>query len=163
MALRGAGRSYGDAATLREGIVLDLTAFDPWLEIDPASGRCEVSASVTLAELCREALSHGWWPPVVTGTSRITMGGAVAMNVHGKNAFRVGPIGEHVIEVEVLTANGELHRYGQHDPEFAWIFGSAGMLGVVTRIVLQLVRVDGGAIRVEEARVRSWDQGFAAF
>ncbi len=160
--LRGAGRSYGDAATNREGIVLDLGAMDA-LRLDPEEATVEVGPGATIAGVCRAALPHGLWPPVVTGTSRPTIGGAIAMNVHGKNAFRAGPLGEHVAEMDLLTPRGDLLTLLPDDPRFRLVLGSAGTLGVVTRAVLRLRRIPGPGVRVRSRRVRGWDEALAAF
>ena len=105
--LRGGGNSYGDAAMNSENVVVDLRRMNRILEWDATTGRIRLEPGVTLAQLWQYVLEDGWWPPVATGTSLTTMGGSAAMNVHGKNAFRVGPIGDHILEFDLMLASGE--------------------------------------------------------
>ena len=160
--LRGAGRSYGDAATNREGLVMDLRAMNS-VEVDAAARTATVGPGATMEEVWRAALPHGLWPPVVMGTARLTIGGAVAMNAHGKNAFRAGPIGEHVAAVDVLTPRGERLTLTPDDPRFRLVFGSAGLLAAVTRIVMRLRPVVSGRVDVTTRRARSWEDHFRLF
>lgn len=163
VALRGAGRSYGDAATHREGRVLDLSAMNRVLSFDGRHGIIEVEGGATIETLWRTGLPHGWWPSIVTGTMRPTLGGAIGMNVHGKNARKTGTLGEHVLEFDLVTPDGELRTLRPTDPEFDLVFGSAGTLGVVTRAVVQLRPVVSGLADVETFRARNWAEHFELF
>lgn len=86
---RGAGRSYNDAALNGGGIMLDLSAMNQILEWDPAIGRVRCEPGVTLEQLWQRVEPDGWWPPVVSGTMRTTLGGCLAANIHGKNNFKM--------------------------------------------------------------------------
>jgi len=88
---RGAGRSYNDASLNGGGIVLDMSAMDQIIEWDPASGRVRCEPGVTLRQLWHCVEPDGWWPPVVSGTMKTTLGGCLAANIHGKNNFQKGP------------------------------------------------------------------------
>lgn len=149
--LRGSGRSYGDAAIGAENIVLDLTRLNRILEWDPASGRITVEPGVTIRQLWQYVIQDGWWPAVVPGTMFPTIGGCLGMNIHGKNNFKAGPIGEHVLEFEFLTPSGELLTASpERDPDlFYAAIGSFGMLGCFTRVTLQLKKVYSGQLEVE--------------
>ncbi len=103
---RGAGRSYNDAALNGGGIVLDMTAMNHILEWDSASGVVRCEPGVTLEKLWQRVEPEGWWPPVVSGTMRTTLGGCLAANIHGKNNFKMGVIGEHVIEFSAVLPTG---------------------------------------------------------
>jgi FAD/FMN-containing dehydrogenase len=157
LCLRGAGRSYGDAAVHSRGDVLDLTALDRVREFDPRRGTAVVEAGVTIDTLWRTALPHGWWPAVVPGTMRPTVGGCVAMNVHGKNQFKVGGFGEHVEELEIALPSGERRRLTSvEDAElFRAVVGGFGMLGVVTAARLRLKRVHSGLLDVTAVPIAS--------
>ncbi len=148
IALRGAGRSYGDAATLDGGDVLDLRRLRAVRAFDRESGHITVEAGVTIEDLWRTTLPAGWWPPVVPGTMHPTLGGCIAMNVHGKNHFAVGCIGEHVEELEVVLPGGEIRTLTPADELFRAVVGGFGMLGVVTAIRLRLKRVESGLLDV---------------
>ncbi|MEW5988065.1 MAG: FAD-dependent oxidoreductase, partial [Chloroflexota bacterium] len=106
--LRGGGNSYGDAALNSENIVLDLRRLNRILAWDPHSGRIRVEPGVTIQQLWQYTLEDGWWPPVVTGTMMTTLGGCAGMNVHGKNAWKVGPIGDHIQEFVLMLPSGEI-------------------------------------------------------
>jgi len=152
IAPRGAGRSYGDAALNGGQVVLDLQRMNRVLDWNPDTGVIRAEPGVTIEQLWQYGLEDGWWPPVVPGTSRPTLGGCLAMNIHGKNNYRAGPIGEHVLAFEALLPNGELvHVTPQGEPElFYSLISGAGLLGVFTSITLQLKAVHSGDLEVEE-------------
>lgn len=149
--LRGGGNSYGDAAMNDENIVLDTSRLNRILNWDPGSGRIQVEPGVTLAKLWQYALEDGWWPPVVTGTMETTIGGCASMNVHGKNAWQAGPIGDHIFQFELMLPSGEIvtcDRSQNHELFYAAI-GGFGMLGCFTSITLQLKRIYSGLLEVQ--------------
>ena len=149
--LRGAGQSYGDAALNAENVCLDLTRMDRVLDWDPDAGRIRVEPGVTIRRLWQHIIEDGWWPPVVPGTMAVSLGGGVAMNFHGKNNWKVGPIGDHVQELEVLLPSGELRRCARDaEPDlFHAVIGGFGMLGCIVSLVLQMKRVHSGLLEVE--------------
>jgi FAD/FMN-containing dehydrogenase len=151
IAPRGAGRSYGDAALNGGQVVLDLQRMNRVLDWDPARGVIRVEPGVTIEQLWAHTLEDGWWPPVVPGTMRPTLGGCLGMNIHGKNNFRTGPIGEHVLAFEALLPTGEhVSCAPTHNPElFYGLISGAGLLGVFTSITLQLKHIFSGDVAVE--------------
>ena len=163
MALRGSGRSYGDANVGSEGIVLDLTRMNRIIAWDPVTGVIDAQAGVTIEDLWRYCLEDGWWPPVVTGTMYPTLGGALGMNVHGKNNFCAGTLGEHVLEFEVWTPGEGIRVLDPADLEFYAFISSAGLLGVITRIRLQMKKVVNGSVKVWAESPPNWDGQFALF
>lgn len=157
LCLRGAGRSYGDASVLSRGDVLDLTALDRVRSFDRATGTIVAEAGVTIETLWRTCLPHGFWPAVVPGTMRPTLGGVIAMNIHGKNHFRVGGFGEHVDVVEVVLPDGTMQIVNAAaDPDlFRAVVGGFGLLGVVTAARIRLKRVHSGLLGVTAVTVGS--------
>jgi FAD/FMN-containing dehydrogenase len=149
--LRGAGQSYGDAALNAEQISLDLSRMRRILAWDPEQGVIRVEPGVTIGDVWRYAIEDGWWPAVVPGTMHASVGGCAAMNVHGKNNWKAGPIGEHVVDVELLLPSGELRRLSrtEHPELFHAAIGGFGMLGCITAIGLRLHRVHSGLLDVE--------------
>ena len=148
--MRGAGRTYGDGSLSSENICLDLTRMNRILRWNPKTGVIELEPGVTVRQLWQYCIGDGWWPPVVSGTMFVTMGGALAMNFHGKNNFRMGPIGDHVLEFDLYTPNGETltcTRELNRDLFYSAI-GGFGMLGCFTRIVLQMKHVESGLLEV---------------
>jgi FAD/FMN-containing dehydrogenase len=150
LALRGSGCSYGDAAINRDGHVLDLCRMNRILSFDPEHGIVTVEPGVTVRDLWRFAIAYGYWPPVVSGTMAVSMGGAAAMNIHGKNNFCMGPFGEHVQAFTLLTPKGELLRCTreQNADLFHAAISGFGMLGCFTELVIKLKRVHSGRLRV---------------
>jgi FAD/FMN-containing dehydrogenase len=148
---RGTGISYNDVSLNGGGIVLDMTAMDQILEWDPATGLVRCESGVTLQKLWQRVEPDGWWSPVVSGTMKTTLGGCLSANIHGKNNFQVGPIGEHVVEFTAMTPTGALVTCTPDknaDLFYAMISG-LGMLGVFTSITLKMKRIHSGLISVD--------------
>src|ERR1043165_5990871 len=105
---RGTGISYNDASMNSGGIVMDMSGMNRILEWDSVTGAVRCEPGVTLEQLWHKVEPDGWWPPVVSGTMKTTLGGCLGANIHGKNNFQVGPIGEHVLEFTAMTPTGAL-------------------------------------------------------
>jgi FAD/FMN-containing dehydrogenase len=165
VAFRGAGRSYGDAALNSENIVLDLTRFNRILDWNPQSGVITCEPGVTIKQLWEYILPDGWWPPVVPGTMFPTLGGCASMNIHGKNNFRVGPIGDHITEFDLLLTTGELKHCSREENSdlFHAAIGGFGMLGCFTSLTLRMKRVYSGLLEVEAINVKSLDEMIRVF
>lgn len=161
--LRGAGRSYGDASIAGEALALDISRMNAVLSWDPVTGVLDAEAGLTIEGIWRRTLEDGWWPPVVSGTMFPTLAGALAMNIHGKNNFRVGTLGEQVIDLDVVTSDGRLLTLTPDDPRFHAVVSGLGLLGAITRVKLQLKKVPSGDVRVVPVSARNWDEQFAAF
>lgn len=165
VALRGAGRSYGDAALNSEGVVLDLTRMNRILAWNPHSGVITVEPGTTIAQIWQYCIEDGWWPPVVSGTMFPTLGGAAAMNIHGKNNWKVGPIGDHITEFDLLLPSGEVKTCSRTDnaPLFHAAISGFGMLGVFTRLTLQMKKIYSGLLDIHAYPVTGLDDLFAKF
>ena len=153
---RGAGRSYNDAALNGGGIVLDLSGMNRILEWDPASGLVRCEPGVTLEKLWQQVEPDGWWPPVVSGTMKTTLGGCLSANIHGKNNFQKGMIGEHVVEFRAILPNGaQITCTPESNAElFSSMISGLGMLGIFISITLQMKRIHSGLLRVDARPVR---------
>ena len=152
VALRGAGCSYGDAALNTGAIVVDCSLMNRILAWDPTTGEATVEPGVTIADLWRHTLADGWWPPVVPGTMAVSVGGATAANIHGKNNWRDGSFGEHVTRFTLLLPTGQLvecSRDANPDLFYAAI-GGMGLLGAFTSITLRLRRIYSGLVHVRQ-------------
>ncbi len=163
--MRGAGRSYGDASLNSENILLDLTRMRRILNWDPQTGVIVVEPGVTIQQLWQYTIEDGWWPNVVSGTMFPTLGGAAAMNIHGKNNFKVGPIGDSILEFDLITPSGEtlLCSRTQNSELFYGAIGGFGMLGVISRLVLQLKKVHSGLLNVTPIGIQNFDHLFQVF
>jgi decaprenylphospho-beta-D-ribofuranose 2-oxidase len=155
--LRGAGRSYGDASLNAEQISLDLTRMNRILEWNPETGVIRVEPGVTIRDIWQYTIEDGWWPYVVPGTMYPTIGGTAAMNIHGKNNFKVGPLGDHILDFEILLPTGEIKLCSRemNADLFHAAIGGFGMLGCFTSLTLQLKKVHSGNLRVEPISVDS--------
>lgn len=162
---RGGGNSYGDAALNNENILVDFRRMNRILAWNPESGVIRVEPGVTLGQLWRYILEDGWWPPVVTGTMEITLGGGAAMNVHGKNAWKMGPMGDHIVSFDLMLPSGETITCSREQNEdiFHAAIGGFGMLGAFTAITLQMKRVYSGLLNVEAAATPDLEAMFAYF
>ncbi len=152
VSMRGHGRSYGDAAMNTGNLLLDMRRMKRVLSWDPENGILDCEPGLSIDEMWRHVLPDGWWPPVTTGTSWPTLGAAAAMNVHGKNHYKVGGLGDWIQEVDLVTPSGELLTLSRSENSelFHAAIGGFGMLGCFTRIRLQLERVYGGRLWVKE-------------
>ncbi len=146
--LRAGGNSYGDAALLDGGLTLDSTALDHILAWDAATGVATVEPGVTVAQLWRRILPDGWRPTVAPGRGAVTMAGAAAANVHGKNNWRVGCFGDHVLSFELALPTGACATCSRaaNADLFAATIGGMGLLGAITRLTLQTTRVASGLV-----------------
>ena len=148
--LRGAGRSYGDASLNSENICLDTSRMTRILDWDPVNGVIRVEPGVTIGQIWHYVVEDGWWPYVVSGTMTPTIGGAAGMNIHGKNNFRVGTIGDHIREFEILLPNGKIKRCTRVENAelFFAAIGGFGMLGCFLSLTLELKKIYSGLMKV---------------
>lgn len=156
---RGLGRSYGDPAQNAGGLVFSMTGFDRILAFDPRLGRVDVEAGVSLDTLIRRLVPQGWFVPVTPGTRFVTVGGAIAADIHGKNHHRDGSFGRSVVDFDLVTPTG-IHRHvsRENDPQaFAATVGGMGLTGVVVRATLQLLPIETSRMRVDTARATNLD------
>lgn len=155
--LRGTGCSYGDASVNASGHALDTTAMNRVLAWDPSTGVAELEPGVTIETLWQRILPDGWWPPVVPGTAFPTIAGVAAMNIHGKNNFKVGTIGDWIREFDIALPRGEVVTCSrERNPDlFHAAIGGFGMLGAFTRIVLETKHVHSGDVEVTAIRTRN--------
>lgn len=144
---RGCGRAYGDAAI---GVrrTLRMEALDRVRSFDAETGVLTAEAGLTLSDLIATFGPRGFFPFVVPGTRFVTLGGAIAADVHGKNHHRVGSFGDHVLGVDLATADGQVLRASQtENPElFAATLGGMGLTGVILQATLKLMPVETGWI-----------------
>ncbi|MEN6684041.1 FAD-binding oxidoreductase [Stenotrophomonas pavanii] len=159
----GNGRSYGDSCQNPGATLLDCRGLDRFIAFDPASGRLHCEAGVTLGEIIALVLPQGWFLPVTPGTRHVTVGGAIGNDVHGKNHHLAGSFGHHVLSFELLRSNGERRvcRPGDGDGWFEATVGGLGLTGLVTHAELQLRRVPGSSLEVENIRFSSLADFFA--
>jgi decaprenylphospho-beta-D-ribofuranose 2-oxidase len=153
---RGCGRSYGDAAQLAGGRVIDMTALRKVLAFDGEGGVISAEAGVTLRELQRLLVPLGWSVPVVPGTQVVTLGGAIAADIHGKNHEYDGSFGRHVRSIRLRLANGDTRDCAAPDDELLLAtMGGMGLTGVIESATISLERVQGPWMRVDTERTHT--------
>jgi len=147
---RGAGRSYNDAALNGGSIVLDMCGMNAITQWDQSTGLITAQPGTTLEQLWQKVEPDGWWPPVVSGTMKTTLGGCLSANIHGKNNFKMGPIGEHVVEFNAILPTGAeitCSPKKNEDLFYAMISG-LGLLGIFTSVTMQMKRIHSGLLTV---------------
>jgi FAD/FMN-containing dehydrogenase len=148
---RGLGRSYGDAALNENAGVIWHIRLNRFLSFDSASGELECESGVSLAEIIQYFLPRGWFLPVTPGTKYVTVGGAIAADIHGKNHHQDGGFSNFVRDFRLLTPTGEVLLCSPTaHPEIFWAtVGGMGLTGVVLSARLRLRRVDSAYIFVD--------------
>ena len=146
VAHRGGGNSYGDLALNEGGALLETRALRGIVAFDAERGVVRARAGTTIEELWAETLPRGWWPTVVPGTQKVTLGGAVAVNIHGKNQAAVGTIGEHLEAVTLLTPRGDVRTLA--GASLMGVIGGLGLSGTILDVTLRLRRVHSGLLEV---------------
>jgi len=162
----GLGRSYGDSALASR--VLRMALLSGVLSFDAKAGIINCQAGLSLGELLALIVPHGWFLPVVPGTRQVTVGGAIASDVHGKNHHRDGCFSCHVNHLSLMLPNGEIVRCS--DSENAELFlatcGGMGLTGVILHAEIRLQRIESAFIRGRVLACHSLDDlmaGFAAW
>ncbi|MCC2658586.1 MAG: FAD-linked oxidase [Panacagrimonas sp.] len=160
----GNGRSYGDSCQNADGRLLLTQGLDRFIAFDLDTGVLECEAGVQLADIIDLVLPKGWFVPVTPGTRFVTVGGAIANDVHGKNHHRAGSFGHHVTGFELLRSDGSTRwctADGQHAAWFAATIGGLGLTGLIRRARLQLRRVPGAWLTGQSHRFGNLAEFFA--
>jgi decaprenylphospho-beta-D-ribofuranose 2-oxidase len=157
---RGLGRSYGDAAQLKDGTVIELPAFER-IDLDPVSGTVTAGAGVSLDQILRVIVPAGFFLPVTPGTRNVTVGGAIAADVHGKNHHVDGSFGNHVQRLLLVDGTGTLReltpsgRGNVDEAQFFWAtVGGMGLTGVIVEATFSLIPITSSLISVDTTRYR---------
>jgi decaprenylphospho-beta-D-ribofuranose 2-oxidase len=160
---RGLGRSYGAAAQNAGGSVIEITAEGDPLGIDAlldsVTGEIDVASSVSLDSILRMSVPRGWFVPVTPGTRFVTVGGAIASDVHGKNHHFDGSFGQHVSSITLMLASGEIVEMSpQSHPEWFWAtVGGMGLTGIILRARVRMLPIESSRVRVETERLSNFD------
>jgi decaprenylphospho-beta-D-ribofuranose 2-oxidase len=160
---RGLGRSYNNAAQCAGGVVISTARLNRILDLDAATGLATCEAGVSLEQLMVAGLPAGWFVPVSPGTRQVTVGGAIAADVHGKNHHVAGSFARHVRSFEIVLPGGEPRTVTpQSDPSLFWATaGGMGLTGLIVRATVQLKRVATSRLRVDTVRTADIDETMA--
>ena len=163
MIARGLGRSYNNAAQCAGGVVISTAGLNRIAGLDTETGLATCEAGVSLEQLMVAALPGGWFVPVSPGTRQVTIGGAIAADVHGKNHHVAGSFATHVRSLDIVLPGGESRTVTpEADPALFWATaGGMGLTGLIVRATVQLRRVASARVLVDTVRTADIDETMA--
>jgi len=157
---RGLGRSYGDAAQSGGATLLDLSEMND-AQLDAAAGTVTAGAGASLDALLRTLVPAGFFVPVTPGTRMVTVGGAIAADIHGKNHHVEGTFGSHVTSMTLVDGQGELRTLTPDSPLFWATVGGMGLTGVITEATFDLIPITSSLMSVDTDRTVDLDDAMA--
>ena len=160
---RGLGRSYNNAAQCADGMVISTARLNRILSLNTKTGLATCEAGVSLEQLMVAGLPSGWFVPVSPGTRQVTIGGAIAADVHGKNHHVAGSFASHVTSFDIMLPDGEVRTVTrQSDPALFWATaGGMGLTGLIVQATVQLKQVATSRVRVDTVRTADIDETMA--
>lgn len=160
---RGNGRCYGDASLSKN--TLSTLKFDKVLSFDTANGIFECQSGLTLDKILEVIVPKGWFLPVTPGTKFITVGGAIASDVHGKNHHVDGSFSNHVLEMDVVLANGETVTCSPNlNSDLFWATcGGMGLTGIITRAKFDLKKIESSYIKQKQIKAQNLEEVIELF
>lgn len=158
----GYGRSYGDTCLNDGGTLIDTTGLSRFIRFDEESGVLRCEAGVSLGEILEISVPRGWFLPVTPGTKHVTVGGAIANDVHGKNHHTAGTFGCHVSQFELMRSSGQrlLCSADENVDLYKATIGGLGLTGVILWAEMQLKRISNPLIRMDSIRFRDLNEFF---
>jgi decaprenylphospho-beta-D-ribofuranose 2-oxidase len=162
---RGLGRGYGDSALNSDGGVILHQHLNRFISLDPSTGILECEAGVSLAEILDIIVPKGFFLPVTPGTKFVTIGGAIAADVHGKNHHRDGSISEFLLDFKLMLPSGQIITCSptENIEEFSATVGGMGLTGAIVSARLRLVPVQSAFITVDYKRAANIDAALDMF
>ncbi len=160
----GQGRSYGDVCLNEGGVLLDTKALSRFIEFDREAGLLRCEGGVTLEQILQLIVPHGWFLPVTPGTKYVSVGGAIANDIHGKNHHVAGTFGRHVTRFALLRSTGErliICSPDQNEALFGATIGGLGLTGLILWAEFRLKPIPGPCIEVDQIRYHSLEEFFA--
>jgi len=159
---RGLGRSYGDVCLNENGTLIIMKNYNNVLEFDYINGYINCESGISLKEILEITVPKGWFIPVVPGTSYVTLGGAIANDIHGKNHHHVGSFGNFVESLELLNSKNEISICSESNNEslFRATIGGLGLTGLIKSAKIKLIKINNGLINSKTERYSSLEQFF---
>ncbi|MEP1696027.1 MAG: FAD-binding oxidoreductase [Paracoccaceae bacterium] len=158
----GMRRSYGDACLNDDGRAIDMTRLDRVIAFNADTGEIHVEAGVQIGNLLKSFAPKGWLPPVMPGTGFATVGGGIAMDVHGKNHHHAGSFGSHITEFTLITPKGpKIVTPDSDDALFKATIGGLGQTGPILSAKFTMLKAKGDVMVVTERRIDDWDEHIA--
>ena len=159
----GLGRSYGDSCLNEGGCMIPATGLNRFLRFDEEEGIIRCKAGVSLEEILRIIVPRGWFLPTTPGTKFVTVGGAIANDIHGKNHHNAGTFGCHVTQFELLRSDNRrlLCSPTENSDYFKATIGGLGLTGLITWAEFRLKKIESAYLNVETVRFNNLDRFFA--
>jgi hypothetical protein len=161
---RGNGRSYGDSA-INKNLTITMTDMNKFLQWNNQSGELVAESGVLIASIIDTFLPKGWFPYVTPGTKFVTLGGAIACDIHGKNHHKEGSFGNYVNWIEIINEKNEVIRCSptKNSELFHWTIGGMGLTGIIIRCSIQLKKVESGWINQKTIVNNNLDETLQSF
>lgn len=158
----GLGRSYGDSCLNNGQAMIPVSSFNNFISFDPQSGVLRAEAGVSLATILDVFVPRGWFLPVTPGTKFVTLGGAIANDIHGKNHHVAGTFGKHVIRFELLRSNGErvICSPTENSALYAATIAGLGLTGLITWVEFKLIPIKSPYLDTRTTKFRNLDEFF---
>jgi len=158
----GKGKSYGDVCLNDDGILLDTKYLNHIISFDNVKGIIKCEAGITLKDILEFIVPKGWFLPVTPGTKFITLGGAVANDVHGKNHHAAGTFGTHVTELDLLRSDNITYQCGpkKNKDLFSATIGGLGLTGIIKAVEFELIPIETPYMYVENIKFDNLDAFF---
>jgi len=156
------GRSYGDVCLNEDGILLDTHHLDHFIQYDKEKGLLRCEAGVTFENILQLIVPHNWFLPVTPGTKYVSVGGAVANDVHGKNHHKAGTFGKYITQFELLRSTGErlICSPKENTELFNATIGGLGLTGLINWVEFSLKKIPGHHIQQETLRFNNLSEFF---
>jgi FAD/FMN-containing dehydrogenase len=156
----GNGRSYGDACLNDQGTLIDTSSLNHFISFDKNTGVLECESGVKLSEIIDFSLPRGFFPAVVPGTKQITLGGAIANDIHGKNHHGSGSFGNHVISIKILRSDNKIIECSETENQdyFKATIGGIGLTGLILSAKIRLKEVSNSFINVKNTKFESLEE-----
>ena len=165
---RGLGRSYNESAQNSGGLTVDMTPLTRIYSLDEETGIVDVDAGLSIDHLMKVVVPRGFWVPVMPGTRQVTIGGAIAHDIHGKNHHATGAFGDHVTEMQLLVADGRILTLtpegSPDDPDgslFWCTVAGIGLTGIVLRVKIKLKRTETAYFKADTFTTNNLDETIA--
>ncbi len=158
----GLGKSYGDSCLNENGVILDARGLSRFIDFDEERGILRCEAGATLDEILNFFVPRGWFLDVTPGTKLVTVGGAIANDVHGKNHHKSGTFGRSVVKFELLRSNGEklICSREENSELFSATIGGLGLTGLILWAEIKLIKIPSPFIEMESVKFDSLDEFF---
>lgn len=156
----GKGRSYGDVCLIKDGVSIDATGLDKLISFDVESGVLSCESGCTIGQLLEIIVPQGWFVPVSPGTKHVSVGGAVANDVHGKNHHCSGTFGRHVLGMEIWRSDNGVCAVTPDDLLFRATVGGLGLTGLILTVTFQCIPIESASIEKQSIQLRSLEEFF---